>query len=209
MKITIQIGPDCSHQFRKADGSIYQLPGQEFKGTPGPEFPERCNRIYVGPVIVDKLPCEPEPEPRPPYEDIPEQSIVPFNIHGFLTKPALTDGEGGIISNGRYSLDGFFGVPLYPPIPPGNAFRTRWRLHTDTCGFNIEYFVGDLDDNGHLLATGTGSGNPNAFFDQINKDFVSNYVYPEGMYLQLGVIIDDVLTWAAASPCISGGNGTP
>lgn len=125
--------------------------------------------------------------------------LLPFNIHGFLTVP-----EGG-----SYDLSAFFGVQI---VPPGNAYRTAWRLHTDACGYTIEYYTGSLDDEGKLIAE-----NPDypsdpystARFVPESESFVSDYFYPEGIYLQLGVIIDGILTWADRTPCIAGGDQTP
>lgn len=129
-----------------------------------------------------------------PVGDVPECVITPFNIHGFLTVP-----------QGAYALQSFFGPTI---VPAGNAYRTRWRLHTDTCGYNIEYFVGYLNNRGQLLVTGEGEGS-SAYFDILTKEFVSTYLYPEGIYLQLGVVVDGTVVWPEASPCIAGGNQTP
>lgn len=138
---------------------------------------------------------------------VPNYVLNPFNIHGFLT---VTPPPGESV--GRYPLAQFFGVPLNPVIPPGNAYRTRWRLHTDACGYSITYYTGDLDDDGMLLTTGPFGGGTDGTYSGFNPatmEFVSTIYYPEGMYLQLGVLIDNVWTWLPASPCIGSGHGTP
>lgn len=136
-----------------------------------------------------------------------ELPLNPFNIHGFLTvTPPI--GE----SVGRYPLSQFFGVPLNPVIPPGNAYRTRWRIQTDACGHNITYYTGDLDDNGMLLTTGPFGGGSDGSYSGFNPEtmeFISRIYYPEGMWLQLGVLINGIWTWLPAAPCITGGNQTP
>lgn len=128
--------------------------------------------------------------------------LEPFNIHGFLS--VFRDFD---FVPGRYDLSAFFGPQL---VPPGNAYRTKWRLRTDACGYDIIYPVtGELDNNGHLLPGETPPGVWVAYFDAATREFVSDYTYAEGIYLQLGVLVEGVWTWADASPCIEGGNGTP
>ena len=119
--------------------------------------------------------------------------LAPFNIHGFLSVPL-----------GSYDLSEFFATEI---VPPGNAHKTAWRLRTDACGYDIIYYVGELNDEGQLLTTGVDSGGT-GYFDLITKSLVSGYTYPEGMYLQLGVIINAVMTWSDPTPCIAGGDET-
>lgn len=57
MKISLTTDPDCRQTFVKADGGVFAFPGQDFQPI-GPSNKTKCNRIYVGPDIIDALKCE-------------------------------------------------------------------------------------------------------------------------------------------------------
>ena len=126
--------------------------------------------------------------------------LVPFNVLGFLSNPATIEGvyPDDVTTYGLTDVAAAFGVPL-DGVPPGNAYRTRWRLVTDACGFDVDYFnfinieYGLMDDDGSMLL---------GDWDGV---FVSQYLHPEGIYIQLGVIVDEEVTWSARTPCIAGG----
>jgi len=61
MKITLTRTTDCRNKFEQPDGSDFVFPGQDFEPLMGPTDNEKCNRLYVGPNIVDKLECESPP----------------------------------------------------------------------------------------------------------------------------------------------------
>lgn len=125
---------------------------------------------------------------------------VPRNLHGFLSTP----GSGSV--PGRYSLAAFFNTDLFPPVPDGNSARTQWRLITDGCGYDILYATGPLSDTGKLASLGETDSTLGGYYDFALKELISNYLYPEGVYLQLGVDFGSGIVWPPRTPCIAGGN---
>lgn len=122
--------------------------------------------------------------------------IEPFNLHSFLT-------------TANYDLSAFF---VDPVVPPWATEFYRWRLHTDDCGSELEYYVGGFNTDGTMNTDPIGTPLVStAYFDVPTKSFVSGYGYPEGMYFQIGVLTDPLneltVTWPARS-CIAGGDGS-
>lgn len=113
------------------------------------------------------------------------------NLTGFLTNPM-----------GAVDLSAYFGPQVCSPLA-----ATAWRLHTDDCGYNIEYFLGAVNDNG-TLNPGTNviidPGTTGTGWNSSDLSFWSAYGYPEGMYLQ----VQCGGLWSNR-PCIAGGNGSP
>jgi hypothetical protein len=117
------------------------------------------------------------------------------NLYGFVTIP-----------RGSVDLSAFFTTPVANP----DAYRTSvWRLVTDSCGYGIHYnynHVGTVNPDGSL---NTDNIPPlGGLFAGLNPDtlaFDSSYLYPEGVYLQLGCVNGGVTTWPTR-PCIPGGS---
>lgn len=114
------------------------------------------------------------------------------NLAGFLTNPL-----------GYVDLSQYFGVPVTTP-----GVATAWRLITDDCGFDLEYY-GSGDGQGIINPDGSlnpGSNDPSGMSGWYSDllSFYSDYPYAEGIYLQLNC----GGLWSSR-PCIQGGNGTP
>lgn len=62
MKISLTVDTACRSHFVKEDGSAFVFPGQDLVVYGGPTEEEKCNAIYVGPEVIDKLDCEPTPD---------------------------------------------------------------------------------------------------------------------------------------------------
>jgi hypothetical protein len=112
------------------------------------------------------------------------------NLLAFMTVPM-----------GAYDLSSYFAsAQLDLPVHADQW----WRLHTDECGANIEYARARINSSGMLTLTDFVGPTTDSYFSQTPKDFISDYAYAEGMYLQVGYIDPDTLdeSWPTL-PCIS------
>lgn len=113
------------------------------------------------------------------------------NLTSFLTIPF-----------GDVDLSMYFGTRVSSPFA-----ATEWRLISDDCGFQIEYYRGTINEDG-TLNPGTNTNEDNGEFGfsgwlSAEKVFHSTYSYTEGIYMQLNC--GD--KWSNR-PCIEGGNTT-
>ena len=126
-------------------------------------------------------------------EEIFQAGFCTPNIASFLTNPL-----------GAVDLSQYFGVVWASPYT-----ATQWRIHTDECGYNIQYYLGNMNPDGTMnpgtnVVHDPANGINSPGWNSADLSFWSVYPYHEGLWIQLNC----GGLWSSL-PCIEGGNGSP